>query len=397
MKKSWSKPTIRHRMPDRESPRQIKVLGIGGGGSNAVNRMIEEGLRGVEFIAVNTDAQALMLSGAPNRVRIGDKLTKGLGSAGDSTIGAKAAEESSDDLYEVINGSDMVFITAGMGGGTGTGGAPVIARIARETGALTIGVVTKPFTFEGLRRQAVADQGIEKLQEHVHTLVVIDDHQLLKIVDKRSSIQQAFRVADDVLRQGIQAISDLITVPGLINLEFGDVRAVVAEGGVGTIAIGQAEGMTKAAEAAEQAIASPLLDVTIDDARAILFNVTGGPGLSRSDVEKAAETIREAAHPRADIVFGAITDETVKDKIRITIILMGIDPSTAQGPSWRPGGRPDGSPSPAPYPGSPPSPVVTQVHAARGLEEKGAARESDAISGHPRERSDHCNSSEYSV
>jgi cell division protein FtsZ len=320
-------------MTDVENFARIKVLGVGGGGSNAVNRMIEEGLRGVEFTAVNTDAQALLLSNAPNRVRIGDKLTKGLGSGGDPTIGGKAAEESSDELYEVINGADMVFITAGMGGGTGTGSAPVIAHIARETGALTIGVVTKPFSFEGSRRRAVAEDGISKLKEHVDTLIAIPNDRLLEIVDKRASMQQAFGVADDVLRQGIQGISELITVPGLINLDFADVRSIMAEGGAALMAIGRGEGENKAVDAAEQAIASALLDVTIDGARGILFNVTGGPDMTLFEVNEAAEIIRKTAHPEVNIIFGAVIDESMDDKIRITVIATGFDSATQQRPT----------------------------------------------------------------
>jgi len=323
----------RELMPNVENFARIKVMGIGGGGSNAVNRMIEEGLQGVEFIAVNTDAQALMLSKAPNRVRIGDKLTKGLGSGGDPKVGEEAAEESSDDLYEVINGADMVFITAGMGGGTGTGGAPVVARIARETGALTIGVVTKPFTFEGSKRRQVAEEGIERLKEHVDTLIAIPNDRLLEIVDKRASIQEAFRVADDVLRQGIQGISELITVPGLINLDFADVRTIMAEGGAALMAIGHGEGENRAVEAAEQAIASSLLDVTIDGARGILFNVTGGPDMTLFDVNEAAEIIRKTAHPEANIIFGAVIDETMNDQIRITVIATGFDTANQQRPT----------------------------------------------------------------
>jgi cell division protein FtsZ len=323
----------RQAMPEVENFARIKVLGVGGGGSNAVNRMIEEGLRGVEFIAINTDAQALMLSNAPSRVRIGDKLTKGLGSGGDAVIGGKAAEESSDELYEVIDGADMVFITAGMGGGTGTGGAPTIARIARETGALTIGVVTKPFSFEGTRRRQVAEEGIEKLKEHVDTLIAIPNDRLLEIVDKRASIQQAFRIADDVLRQGIQGISELITVPGLINLDFADVRAIMAEGGAALMAIGHGEGENKAQQAAEQAIASSLLDVTIDGARGILFNVSGGPDLTLFDVNGAAEIIRKTAHPDANIIFGAVIDDSMADKIRITVIATGFDAAAQQRPA----------------------------------------------------------------
>jgi cell division protein FtsZ len=323
----------RELMPEAENFARIKVLGVGGGGSNAVNRMMEAGVRGVEFIAVNTDAQALMLSSAPNRVRVGDKLTKGLGSGGDPVIGGKAAEESGDDLYEVINGADMVFITAGMGGGTGTGGAPVVARIAQEAEALTIGVVTKPFSFEGSKRSTVADEGIEQLKEHVDTLIVIPNDRLLEIVDKRSSIQEAFRVADDVLRQGIQGISELITVPGLINLDFADVRSIMAAGGAALMAIGHGEGDNKAQEAAEQAIASSLLDVTIDGARGILFNVTGGSDLSLFDVNEAAEIIRKTAHPDANIIFGAVIDETMSDKIRITVIATGFDATTQHRPT----------------------------------------------------------------
>jgi cell division protein FtsZ len=322
----------RRLMPEMENFARIKVLGVGGGGSNAVNRMIAEGLQGVEFVAINTDAQALMLSHAENRVRIGDKLTKGLGSGGDSAIGGKAAEESGDDLYEVINGADMVFITAGMGGGTGTGGAPVIARIAKETGALTIGVVTKPFTFEGTRRRQVAEEGIERLKEQVDTLIAIPNDRLLEIVDRRASIQEAFRVADDVLRQGIQGISELITVPGLINLDFADVRSVMAEGGAALMAIGRGEGEDKAIQAAEQAIASSLLDVTIDGARGILFNVTGGPDLTLFDVNEAAEIIRKTAHPEANIIFGAVLDESMSDAINITVIATGFDGASQQRP-----------------------------------------------------------------
>jgi cell division protein FtsZ len=320
-------------LPDVENFARIKVLGVGGGGSNAVNRMIEEGLRGVEFVAINTDAQALMLSDAPARVRIGEKLTKGLGSGGDPDIGGKAADESSDDLYEVISDADMVFITAGMGGGTGTGGAPVIARLAKETGALTIGVVTKPFKFEGIKRRQVAEAGIEKLKDHVDTLIAIPNDRLLEIVDKKASIQQAFRVADDVLRQGIQGISELITVPGLINLDFADVRSIMAEGGAALMAIGHGEGENKAVEAAEEAVASSLLDVTIDGARGILFNVTGGMDLSLYDVNEAAEIIRKTADPDANIIFGAVLDETMSDKIRITVIATGFDATNQQRPS----------------------------------------------------------------
>lgn len=308
-----------------ESFADIKVVGVGGGGCNAVDRMIEEGLQGVEFIAVNTDAQALMLSKAPTRVRIGDKLTRGLGSGGDSDVGRKAAEESAEDLYEVLKGSDMVFITGGMGGGTGTGGCPIVAQISREVGALTIGVVTKPFTFEGSRRIQNADTGIKDLKEKADTLIVIPNDRLLQIVDKRANLQDAFRMADDVLRQGVQGISELITVPGLINLDFADVRSIMSEGGAALMAVGSASGDDRAREAAEQAISSKLLDITIDGARGILFNVTGGPDLTLFEVNQAAAIIKETAHPDVNLIFGAVVDSNMGDTLRITVIATGFE------------------------------------------------------------------------
>jgi len=309
---------------------RIKVLGIGGGGSNAVNRMIEEGLQGVEFVAINTDAQALMLSNAPQRVRIGEKLTKGLGSGGLPDTGYKAAEESGEELYEVLRGADMVFLTAGMGGGTGTGATPVVASIARELGALTIGVVTRPFTFEGSKRRRVAEEGISRLKEEVDTLIVIPNDRLLQIVEKRVSLQDAFGIADDVLRQGIQGISELITVPGLINLDFADVRSIMSEGGAALMAVGRGAGETRASEAAQEAISSRLLDVTIDGARGILFNITGGDDLSLFEVNEAAEIIRETAHPEANIIFGAVIDEALEDEVRITVVATGFDSSAPE-------------------------------------------------------------------
>ena len=308
-----------------ESPAQIKVIGVGGGGQNAVNRMIAEGLAGVEFISVNTDQQALMLSSAPMRVRVGDKVTRGLGAGGNPELGEKAAEESSDELYNIIKGSDMVFITCGMGGGTGTGASPVIARIAKDLGALTIGVVTKPFSFEGTPRMRSAEAGIEKLKEHVDTLIVIPNDRLLDIVDKRATLQQSFRTADDVLRQGIQGISEVITVPGLINLDFADVRTIMSEGGAALMAVGTANGEGRARTAAEQAITSSLLDVTIDGARGILFNITGGPDMSLHEVNEAATLIKSAAHPDCNVIFGAVVDESMKDQIRITVVATGFD------------------------------------------------------------------------
>lgn len=308
-----------------ESFARIKVIGVGGGGCNAIDRMIDEGLLGVDFVAVNTDAQALMLSKAPTRVRIGEKLTRGLGSGGDSEIGRKAAEESAEDLYEVLTGSDMVFITAGMGGGTGTGASSIIAQIAKEVGSLTIGVVTRPFTFEGSRRIQSAEVGIGKLKEQADTLIVIPNDRLLQIVDKRANLNNAFRMADDVLYQGVQGISELITIPGLINLDFADVRTIMSEGGAALMAVGKASGEGAARAAAEQAISSQLLDITIDGARGILFNVTGGPDLTLFDVNEAAAIIKETAHPDVNLIFGAVIDPEMKDNVRITVIATGFE------------------------------------------------------------------------
>lgn len=311
---------------------QIKVVGVGGGGSNAVNRMITEGLRGVEFIAVNTDAQALLMSEAPQRIRIGDKLTRGLGAGGKSDIGQKAAEESVEDLREIVAGADMVFVTCGMGGGTGTGAAPVIAGLSKSSGALTVGVVTRPFTFEGTRRRTVAEEGIDQLKQNVDTLIVIPNDRLLELADKKMPLTQAFRLADDVLRQGIQGISELITVPGLINLDFADVRAVMSEGGSALMAVGRGNGDTRAADAAHAAIASSLLDVTIEGARGILFNVTGGTNLTMQEVNEAAEIIRAKAHADANIYFGAVIDEEAHDELRITLIGTGFEAATQRRP-----------------------------------------------------------------
>ena len=306
---------------------RIKVIGVGGGGSNAVDRMMTEGIQGVEFITVNTDAQALMLSKAPSRVRLGDKLTRGLGAGGNPEVGRKSAEESADDLYATLKGSDMVFITAGMGGGTGTGAAPVIAQIAKECGALTIGVVTRPFTFEGSRRMQSAEEGIQKLREHADTLIAIPNDRLLQLADKRASLQNAFRMADEVLHQGIQGISELITIPGLINLDFADVKAIMSEGGAALMAVGSASGDERARKAAEQAISSQLLDITIDGARGVLFNVTGGSELTLFEVNQAAAIIRETAHPDVNMIFGAVVDPNMGDDIRITVIATGFERS----------------------------------------------------------------------
>ncbi len=304
---------------------RIKVVGVGGGGCNAVDRMIDEGLQGVDFVAVNTDAQALMLSQAQSRVRVGEKLTRGLGSGGDPEVGRKATEELAEELYAVLKGADMVFITAGMGGGTGTGGAAVVAQIAKEVGALTIGVVTRPFTFEGSRRIQSAESGISRLKEQADTLIVIPNDRLLQIVDKRANLQQAFRMADDVLRQGVQGISELITVPGLINLDFADVRTIMSEGGAALMAVGSATGEEAARMAAEQAISSQLLDITIDGARGILFNVTGGSDLTLFDVNQAAAIIKETAHPDVNLIFGAVIDPNMGEDVRVTVIATGFE------------------------------------------------------------------------
>lgn len=314
-------------MNQPESFANIKVVGVGGGGCNAVDRMIDEGLQGVDFIAINTDAQALTLSKAKTRVRIGDKLTRGLGSGGDPETGRKAAEESAEDIYNVLNGADMVFVTAGIGGGTGTGAAPIVSQVSKEIGALTIGVVTRPFTFEGARRLKSAEIGIANLKEQADTLIVIPNDRLLQIVDKRASLQDAFRVADDVLRQGIQGISELITVPGLINLDFADVRTIMSEGGAALMAVGRSSGDERAREAAEQAISSELLDITIDGARGILFNVTGGPSLTLFEVNQAAAIIKETAHPDVNLIFGAVINPDMGDELRVTVIATGFEQS----------------------------------------------------------------------
>jgi cell division protein FtsZ len=282
----------------------------------------------VDFVAINTDSQALLLSHAPTRVHIGEKATRGLGAGGNPEMGQKAAAESVEDLYAVLKGSDMVFVTAGMGGGTGTGAAPVVAKVAREQGALTIGVVTRPFMFEGTQRNKIAEQGLDELKEHVDTLIIIPNDRLLEMTDRRVSLNESFRMADDVLRQGIQGISELITVPGLINLDFADVRAIMSQGGAALMAVGVGEGEDRARMAAEQAISSRLLDVTIDGAQGILFNVTGGPKMSLYEVNQAAAIIRETAHPDANMIFGAVIDDTMEDKVRITVIATGFERTT---------------------------------------------------------------------
>ncbi|MFK7801161.1 MAG: cell division protein FtsZ [Anaerolineae bacterium] len=308
----------------------IRVIGVGGGGSNAVDRMIENGIEGVDFLAINTDNQALTNSKAETRLHIGDRSTRGLGAGGDPSKGANAAEESAELIYSALEGSDMVFITAGMGGGTGTGAAPVTAKIAREVGALTIGVVTRPFGFEGHRRTEAALAGIDELKEHVDTLIVIPNDRLLEATDQRMSLKDSFRMADEVLRQGIQGISELITVPGLINLDFADVKTIMSVGGAALLAVGTGRGEDAALIAANSALSSPLLDVTIDGARGILFNVTGGPNLSLYEINQAATIIRETAHSDVNLIFGAVIDEEMGDEVRITVIATGFGTEAPQ-------------------------------------------------------------------
>ena len=303
----------------------IKVVGIGGGGVNAVNRMIDAGLRGVEFIAINTDAQALLMSDADVKLDIGRELTRGLGAGADPDIGRQAAEEHREEIEEVLKGADMVFITAGKGGGTGTGGAPVVAEIAKAIGALTIGVVTRPFTFEGRQRAVKAETGISSLKGKVDTLIVIPNDRLLDVGDATTSVLEAFRMADEVLLQGVQGITDLITTPGLINLDFADVKAVMTDAGSSLMGIGQARGDGRAAEAARMAISSPLLEASIDGARGVLLNIAGGSDLGLLEVNEAASIISKAAHPDANIIFGAVVDDTLGDEVRVTVIAAGFD------------------------------------------------------------------------
>jgi len=310
---------------DSENFALIRVIGVGGGGSNAVNRMIRAEMMGVEFIACNTDAQALLQSDAPHKIRIGDKITRGLGAGGDSSIGQRAAEEDRDKIADALADSDMVFITAGLGGGTGSGAAPVVAEMAKEQGALTIGVVTKPFSFEGSRRKLVAEKASEELKAKVDTLITIPNDRLRDVVQKNTSIVDAFRVVDDVLRQGVAGISDIITVPGLINLDFADVRAIMKDAGSALMGIGRATGENRALEAARQAVASPLLEINISGAQGILFNITGSSNLTLWEVTEAAEEIRAAADPEANIIFGTSFNERLGEEVMITVIATGFD------------------------------------------------------------------------
>jgi cell division protein FtsZ len=303
----------------------IKVVGIGGGGVNAVNRMIEAGLRGVEFIAINTDAQALLMSDADVKLDVGREATRGLGAGADPEVGRRAAEDHTDEIEEVLRGADMVFVTAGEGGGTGTGGAPVVARIAKSMGALTVGVVTRPFSFEGKRRAAQAEAGIDALTDEVDTLIVIPNDRLLSISDRQVSVLDAFRSADEVLRSGVQGITDLITTPGLINLDFADVKSVMKDAGSALMGIGSARGEDRAIAAAELAISSPLLEASIDGAYGVLLSVSGGSDLGLFEIHEAANLVSEAAHPDANIIFGAVIDDALGDEVRVTVIAAGFE------------------------------------------------------------------------
>jgi cell division protein FtsZ len=305
----------------------IKVVGVGGGGSNAVNRMVDAGLGGCEFIAVNTDAQALLMVDADVKMPIGSDVTRGLGAGADPSVGRSAAEESRDELKEALKGADMVFVTAGEGGGTGTGAAPIVAKLAHEIGALTVGVVTKPFSFEGRRRAEIASRGVDELRDEVDTLIVIENDRLLQVVEKRTSILDAFTLADDVLRQGVQGITDLITIPGLVNLDFADVRTIMNEAGSALMGIGTAGGENRATEAARSAVSSPLLESSIEGATGILLNVTGGPDIGLFEVNEAAQVVTSAADQNANVIFGAVIDEALKDEVRVTVIATGFGPA----------------------------------------------------------------------
>ena len=315
---------------DMDQFAHIKVVGVGGGGNNAVNRMIENGVRGIEFVALNTDRQALHSSKADIRIQLGEKLTKGLGAGANPDIGMKAADESRNEIEEALKGSDMVFITAGMGGGTGTGAAPIVAEVAKELGILTVGVVTKPFMFEGRRRMIHAEGGIEALKSRVDTLVTIPNDRLLQVAEKKTTIVEAFKMADDVLRQGIQGISDLIAVPALINLDFADVKTIMYDQGLAHMGIGYGKGDERATEAAKQAIQSPLLETSIEGAKGVLLNITGGADLGIFEVNEAADLIRQSVDPDANIIFGAGVDETLEDEIKITVIATGFDTAKKQ-------------------------------------------------------------------
>ena len=321
--------------PKIENFARIKVIGVGGGGSNALSRMAEVGIRGVEFIAVNTDAQALHSTRADKRIQIGKETTRGLGAGMNPDMGKAAAEETQDQIYETIKSSDMVFVTGGLGGGTGTGAMPIVGEIARESGVLTIAVVTKPFAFEGAKRREIADKGLDQLRNKVDAIIVVPNDRILQIIDKKTSLIDAFRTVDDVLRQGVQGISDLITVNGIINVDFADVKAIMQNSGTALMGIGRGSGENRAIEAAKKAIDSPLLELSIDGATGVLFNITGGKDLGMHEVDEAGKVITKSVHPDAKIIFGAVIDESMQDEVRITVVATGFDDSIVRAPSMR--------------------------------------------------------------
>ncbi|UTX33772.1 cell division protein FtsZ [Micrococcus luteus] len=352
----------------------IKVVGIGGGGVNAVNRMIEVGLRGVEFIAINTDAQALLMSDADVKLDVGRELTRGLGAGANPEVGRQAAEDHAEEIEEVLRGADMVFVTAGEGGGTGTGGAPVVARIARSLGALTIGVVTRPFTFEGRRRAGSAEAGIDALRDEVDTLIVIPNDRLLSISDRNVSVMDAFRQADQVLLSGVQGITDLITTPGLINLDFADVKSVMQGAGSALMGIGHAQGEDRAVKAAELAIASPLLEASIDGAYGVLLSIQGGSDLGLFEINEAARLVQEVAHPEANIIFGAVIDDALGDEVRVTVIAAGFDKvDVTSAPAAPQAGQQQAAPQRAAAPAQP-QPVPAQPQPAAPAQSQQAER-----------------------
>ena len=351
----------------------IKVAGVGGGGGNAINRMIDAGLKGIKFVAVNTDAQALLISDADVKLDIGRQLTRGLGAGSDPEVGRQAAEDHRDEIEEVLKGADMVFITAGEGGGTGTGGAPIVAEIARGLGALTIAIVTRPFSFEGRRRSVQADAGVQRLREKVDTLIVVPNDRLLDVADEKSSLLSAFKMADDVLLQGVQGITDLITTPSLINTDFADVRMIMQDAGTALMGIGQASGEGRALNAARAAISSALLEASIEGARGLVLNVAGPSDLGLFEVNEAAEIVKETAHPDANIIFGATIDDSLGDEIRITVIAAGFDRYDGERPNLR---RPSSTTTPSPGRGGAPSPG-TAADGAFGREDFGSDGDDD--------------------
>ncbi len=322
--------------PDIETLARIKVVGVGGSGGAAVNRMIKTNIRGVEFIAINTDAQALHHNHAPHKIHVGQTVTRGLGAGMDPELGKKSAEENQEDIHDALKGSDMVFITCGLGGGTGTGASPVVAQVAREVGALTVAVVTKPFSFEGAQRKGIAEKGLEELADRVDTIITIPNDRILQVIDKKTSLLEAFGVVDDVLRQGVQGISDLITVPGLINVDFADVKAIMRDAGSALMGIGQGTGENRAIVAAKAAIDSPLLELSVDGARGVLFTITGGTDLGMNEVNEAARVITNSVDPNAKIIFGAVIDDNMTDEVRVTVIATGFgEPETMKRSSKR--------------------------------------------------------------